>query len=252
MKKTHKVVMLSTEKESPIWLSNRNTLSSAKKEGDGFIISHPKLGKNQHLYIISDEETKEGDWIIGIDPISKGILCQVKKDEKIGNCYKKVIASTDKSLKLKCISCNGTGEKNESHESNSPYDKPCSSCYSGYNTISQIPESFIQAYIKSYNEGNPITEVDLEYESYNEEYKDKFGTDYSDWTPKKYKLKTREDNTVIIHQSKIYTRDEVIELCGKEWDESLAVNKHGKDKLTSDNYTTEPVHFNKFITDHLW
>jgi len=34
--------------------------------------------------------------------------------------------------------------------------------------MKQIPESFIQSYIKAYNEGNFITEVQLEYEYFTE------------------------------------------------------------------------------------
>ncbi len=74
--------------------------------------------------------------------------------------------------------------------------------------IPQIPESFIQAYIKSYNEGKPITEVDLEME----EFTDGNGMFRS---KRLFQPRTRPDNTVIIHQSKMYTREEVIAFAKK-------------------------------------
>ena len=104
-----------------------------------------------------------------------------------------------------------------------------------------IPPAFIEAYVKAYNNSSPITEVSLEYDC-----------DHTQMPNKVIDIiKTRADNTVIIHQAKNYTRDEVIALCAKAWDESLAVNKYGKDRLPSDNNTREPVHFNKFIEDNL-
>lgn len=66
----------------------------------------------QHLYILSDEEIKEGDWFIDLKDIcGPNILnCHIKGIDRkgiphvdgltLGRC-KKIIATTDKSLKIK-------------------------------------------------------------------------------------------------------------------------------------------------------
>lgn len=57
--KTHKVLMLPTKKESNIRLGKiYNTLHYKNNVFD------KEFGVYQHLYIISDEEIKEGDWVI--------------------------------------------------------------------------------------------------------------------------------------------------------------------------------------------
>ena len=170
MKKTVKVVMLPTEKASNIALGLNNIListiltSNIQNRNDDFI--------NQHLYLISDDEIKEGDWFIG--QISNQVY-QARSNNKANWKGKKIIATTDNSINV-----------------NYP--------------IAEIPESFIQAYIKAYNEGSPITEVTVEYEE---------TTDYSKMgrdlcINRTFTPKTRAGNTVIIHQSKLYTRDDMI------------------------------------------
>lgn len=169
MKKTHKVVMLPTEKASNIIFEDDDVkrLHIAPKERQ-----HEKWNY-QHLYIISEDEIKEGDWYLVGTFISQ---CGKENLSHIKTGFNKIVATTDKYLGVK--SFEGT-------------------IYSG-KIFPQLTESFIQAYIKAYNEGKPITEVDLEIE---DRQAIVGGTD-SD-------IKTRPDNTVIIHQSKLYTRDEV-------------------------------------------
>lgn len=100
--------------------------------------------------------------------------------------YREIIASTDKSLKI------SSWEPYHEHPQIS---------------LPTIPDSFVQAYIKSYNEGKPITEVSLEMTASNGE-----PVSFKEWNGKFDKVKTREDGSVIVHQSKLYTRDEVINL----------------------------------------
>lgn len=172
MKKTFKVVMLG----KPDYKTN----ITKRKDQLFFIEDRARFnnGFNQQLYIISDNEIKEGDWCIG-----NGLLVQVTREQaRLNNVegyqlnfyYKKVIATTDKSL--------GNYEWTASGQD--------------FKQLSQIPESFIKAYVKAYNEGKSIIEVDLETGIFNT-------INY---------IKTRLDNTVIIHQSKTYTRDEVSDL----------------------------------------
>lgn len=168
----YKVVMLPTEKASKICL-NRST---NKLDLDTTSI-YNSIQKFQHLYILSDEEIKEGDWIYYKTPHGTILIKQVKHlvfnktayrinatkeecfapktifpldtggithhrwhicdiDIEIGGC-KKIVATTDKSLEIAPI----------------------------INfTLPQLPASFVQVFIKAYNEGKLITEVNVEIE----------------------------------------------------------------------------------------
>ena len=140
--------------------------------------------QKQHLYLISDEEIKECDWYYYNYNIFK---CNSKQERD--DCHrmklKRVAATTDEYLHIKT----GVG----------------ATTIEELRDVPKIPESFIKAYIKAYNEDKIITEVDLEIEEYDECILNK-GFDY------KSKIKTREDGTVIIHQSKTYIKAEIIEL----------------------------------------
>ena len=92
-----------------------------------------------HLYIISDDEIKKGDWKLDIfmdNP--KPILA----DKNYSSVFtRKIIATTDTSLKT-------------------PLE------YYGLNDVAQLPQpsQFITKYIEEYNKGNVITDVLVEYE----------------------------------------------------------------------------------------
>lgn len=86
------------------------------------------LRKRFHLYVLSNEKIKKGDYYIDdINEVRKSITSDKEYWESRPN-YKKIIATTDKSLNLY-----------------------------------QIPENFIRHYINKYNQGNIITEVLVEY-----------------------------------------------------------------------------------------
>jgi len=118
----------------------------------------------QHLYILSDEEIKEGDYYI-----HSGIEHNTKKQyHTLNQCYKplrqvdlkwlvdgmyasnckKVIATTDSSLWL--------------NDDTVPYPKT--------KTLPQIPQQFIEHYIGEYNKNNVINkilvEVNVKYKHY--------------------------------------------------------------------------------------
>ncbi len=177
MKKTHKVILLNTEAISNIGIP----LGDLQYDKDGF---DPHVVQCKHLYIISDDEIKEGDWMYNThhNIISKG--------PGGGNHYdKKIVATTDESIGY-------------TDHRISPVPNFCD--------YPQLPESFIQAYIKAYNEGKSITEVDLEMDKTFHGYFDEGGEDW------RYSaVKTRPDNTVIVHQSKMYSKKEVEKLCEK-------------------------------------
>lgn len=210
MKKTFKVVMLPTEKPSKIGLLNdRLYLFNGKLED-----KYPSGSyKNINLYIISDDEIKEGDWVLNkeINEIYQRKHYNNGKS-KLSEQEKKIVATTDKSLDV-------------TDHRVSPVPNFCD--------MPQLPESFTQAYIKAYNEGKPITEVDLEIEYFITVPQGNYSKeDYG------YQIKTRPNNTVIIHQSKMYSRDEVLILVA-----SYAIDNHQISK--------EDVKLNKWIQDNL-
>ena len=95
----------------------------------------------QYLYFTNDGEIKEGDWQYTIThgiAQAKNLLWNKQEGAK------KIEATTNISLH---INCDGHCAKNE--------------CVC---LLPQIPQSFIESYIKAYNEGNPILTVDVEME----------------------------------------------------------------------------------------
>ncbi len=231
---TFKVVMLPTEKaENCIAMYHNNKISYTTELLTKAYRDSANI-KVFQLYIISDDEIKEGDWVY--DNYRKVLLQAIDKANTTFfnmslHRYKKIVATTDKSL--------------------TKIDKTGIAFETEY-LLPQIPESFIQAYIKSYNESKVIEEVDLEIES---EY---VKGNYSNiccrckkefmWTDKlgfvcndcaNTRIKTRPDNTVIVHQSKMYSRDEVIEILnkynldntGNNWDEFINVDEWSKEHL---------------------
>lgn len=81
--------------------------------------------ESQHFYVISEEEIKENDWYIDLHNLDKPKYCDyfilAKKLNLKKEQAKKIIATTDKSLNLP-----------------------------------QIPQSFIEKFVKEYNNDNLI------------------------------------------------------------------------------------------------
>lgn len=221
MKKICKVVMLPTDKNvfSPIYLDAQNRWKKLTYSSRG---SH--VDKYHHLYILSDEEIKEGDWYIhsGIDGQGKSYstinYCvkptRIPTDEQYNSLVspefnrdtlfvdgmfakdcKKIIATTDKSLSP------FMGFDTESGKDLSDY-------------IPSIPQSFIDYYIAEYNKGNVITEVEVEYEKYMTDgwipsYNDPDNIGCAPNAEFDYRLKVNPDNTINIYSIKTsWTKDE--------------------------------------------
>lgn len=192
------VVMLPTNQKanlkSDLAINENNLLfQPSKLEGTWFF-----LNKYQHLYILSDEEIKKGDWFYDTRDkiISNSSLSQTLFS-------KKIIATTDTSLSI--ITKISLKVNNIIH-----------SC-DRYDKLPQIPQQFIEKYIEEYNKGNAIKEVLVKYE---EEPTD-------DGNSIKYiELLINPNNTINIKQIKdSWNREEVKNLCFK------AFLNH---KLTSD------------------
>lgn len=103
----------------------------------------PNKRQGQHLYIISDDEIKEGDWFINL---FNNVVVQAHNWIYVSTC-KKIIATTDTSLKINNIT--------RQLENDAP------------NIISlpQPSQQFIEKYIESYNNGEVITNVLVDYKT---------------------------------------------------------------------------------------
>ena len=188
-----------------------------------------KIKSYQHLYFISDEKPKEGDWCILLDNhyINGGVGKYNEKkaiDYGLHNTkfFRKIVATTDKSLTL----------FNNIHDA---------TIY-----LPQIPQSFIEEYVKA----GSIDEVLLECEADNDHIRRKHlgdvGEGYNPETviatiPKQYltwKLKTDQNNCVIIHpvEPKLYTREEVIQII---YDSSYVLSNGDTTKEHADNWIKE-------------
>jgi len=180
MKKLHPIVMLPTEKSNLIACDDGTLFYYHKEQTGGGI------AQCQHLYILSDEEIKEGDWCIrdGWDlfQADKWIINALKTGDLRKHQIKKVIATTDKSL-------------TKEHDDTVPFPKTRPT------GIKLIPKSFLPIFVKAYNEGNPITEVELECKYYT--------NGKISILDRILQLKTTESNEVIIHlpKEKMYSRE---------------------------------------------
>ena len=206
MKKTVKVVMLATEKalvigDLIIEVDRPNIL--VKYTGTASFMKTPIP---QHLYLISDEEIKEGDWYYSAE--TKQVYNQNTHHNTV-SCHK-IIATTDNSINV-----------------NYP--------------IAEIPESFIQAYIKAYNEGSPITEVAVEMTT-GELEANSVGLSLNGGGNRPF-IKTRSDNTVIIHKT--------TQLDLKPYKSMLLSCLALKMSRTTSDYYYEVAKLHKLIQDNL-
>ena len=199
IKKEHGVVMLATEDkvidgslisrsiDDKLAITNCLTLEDKNAEKD----EH----KNNYLYFTSDEEIKKGDWLHNSfsNNIGKALF-----DERGDLHLRKIIATTDPKLGI-------------TDHRVSPVPNFCD--------FPQIPQSFIESYVK-----NPVDKVELEYVQ----------ATYEDWmengaSPVPNKLKLDNNEVVVVPEKntmsvvefmnkqcevgKLYTKEEVEELC---------------------------------------
>lgn len=198
MLKKCKVVMLSTNEKAEcrtgyykdvINLNNSKYDKSLElfRSTDGINIPNP-----QHLYFLSDEEIKEGDWcILNLGENSRPVKIKSLNSGHpvftvdIGEGYaklenlKKIIATTDSSLRIGKLEVGGKIEH-----------------------LPQISQSFIGIFVEEYNKDNVITEVMIEYkEPYNKLVGSKIGSNIGHFTlteENKYRLKINANNTINI------------------------------------------------------
>ena len=176
----------------------------------------------QHLYILSDEEIKEGDWVL-----TKKYNNPVKANKfikSIGWYYsntlvndicsgKKIIATTDESLeiacKVECHDCNGKGEQIMPYKDNGEI---CSRCSGTGLEDNEKPflrpsDDFLKAFVKAQGK---IDKVLVEYVDWCD-YDNEIGLDKPD-----LRLKVAPDNTITIkpiQEEKVsWNKEEIIQL----------------------------------------
>jgi len=182
--KTLNVVMIATNESTNIVLNtinNRLLLDNDKTLVERILPIH---GKHQHLYFTSEDEIQDLDNFGITIPLlfindNNSIKVITYSNKRIGDYYE-IEATTNKSLQVNC-------------------DGKCAK-YEGICSFPQIPQSFIEAYIKAYNEGNPILTVDVETEEY-----DTIVKDFKD-----IRIKTNSANEVIIVEPKLYTKGDLV------------------------------------------
>ena len=159
--------------------------------------------KHQHLYIISDDEIKKGDYIYCT--ITNAIEIAKYNHDYLIRDWKKVIATTDTSLYI--------------------HQKETISLPERVFYLPQPSQQFIQKFVEEYNKGNIITDVLVEYELIsNEEY---FGNtinpdDDVPYFDENLKINPK-DNTITIKKVKdSYSREEVDRLLDEQASKTTA------------------------------
>lgn len=212
--KKAKVVMLPTNEKAGLGSIYKRIkddeiglINDFDKIGNLYINKNPNVQSSnsnfeaQHLYIILDEEIKEGDWY-KYEDWSKGIslLKGGISNAPISNCGsnfvnsrnpKKIIATTDPLLKIEINGNRGNLLSDVSFDINLP----------------QPSKQFIEKYIEEYNKGNVITDILVEYEYLLD---DRAVLPY-------WNLKINpKDNTITIKKLKeTYTKEELCQILEK-------------------------------------
>jgi hypothetical protein len=243
MLKKKSVVMLPTEKAIPNRIIKIGSNFLAKADKDKYRIydsAYAGYYQPQHLYILSREEIKTGDyayhWILGPGKIiiEHGIECFQTLPNKNGGSVTtpwkrnleddllKVIATTDKSLTI--------------------YIKQLDKTTPIWSNLPEPSQGFIDKFISEYNKENKIEHVMVEYERGYEGMNGFIKSDKeisSDKIIHEIKINTK-DNTITIKPVKnSWNREEVIENLTE-----MHINLYGADK-----YQLEQV--NKWIEENL-
>ena len=194
MYKKCKAVLLPSKENAPLMIDlNESSWSDTYKKllySKNFDFDEFDHTKNfthtnkQHLYILSDDEIKEGDWFYDIE--LKAINKRVGVIPFKSYDCKKVIATTDNTL------------LNDDDFINS---------VTPFRNLPELSQQFIQQYVEAYNNGKPIEEVDVEYRLIDYAVEDEPNSSF------KYGVITNSNNTINIRLVKdTWTRDEVIKL----------------------------------------
>lgn len=180
------VVMLSSNEKAKLYLNDHTLYLS-----NNLNIENKKFDIYQHLYITSSDEINAGDWVLDGKFIrlitDKDYLSEAKLNPNFIN-WKKIIATTDTSLKIRKFK--------KGVLKNLEYNLPLPS------------QQFIEKFIEDYNNNVSVDGILVEYEK----------ATYEEWmkngaSPVFDTLNVNNDNTINIKLIKeSYTRAEVISL----------------------------------------
>ena len=188
MKKKAQVIMLPTDKVDDVVMKWR----------DGKI-------RNHHLYIVTDDEIKEGDWALSMEEVTKdnpikGVYpYKVTDVEQVHWDDKKIIATTDPELIISCKGCDIDNiDGIPLHQSG---------CRESAVKIPQPSKAFIEKYCKV----GGIDEVDVEYGLFHDGNFKNDGETHSFEPINRPKVDSH--NTITIHPIKdSWSREEVVSL----------------------------------------
>jgi hypothetical protein len=162
-----------------------NTLSISKNWSTGVL----EYYQPQHLYILSNDKIKEGDWI-GYPNLKNWVPVQYLGGDLTGG-EKKIIATTDTSLIIKGECRIRSGRMVEHY----PTEK----------SLPQIPQIFIKQFINEYNKENIVNKGMVEFE---QRYDDNGKTSLY---AKNWSIKLNQNNEISILISSKQNEDEVKE-----------------------------------------
>lgn len=200
--KRARVVLLPTDNRSHIIYDTRyNELQYHNLDKNNDDYQDKTIKTFHHLYIISDDEIKDKDWVY----------------MTIRNCIKQVHShNTDKTF----IATDGTiifyedcRKLISATDTSLTIKGEVAGIGSWYNPLPQPSQQFLEKYIESYNKGEVITDVLVEYEAdLSTITKVDYGLQHWD-----YKLRVNsKDNTITIKKLKdSWNRKEIIEVLNK-------------------------------------
>jgi len=206
--KKRKIVLLPTDKAENCLLKNSDSTRLTYHPHSSFFQEYLKTigSTSQHLYILSDEEIKEGDWSIDIlnnivEKTNKATVDMLNSG-MLHNGNSKIIATTDLSLKLP-----------------------------------KIPQHFIDKYIIEYNKDNKIEEVMIGYNQYGAE----IGTQYLTMSDEELNpIKISNNNNISIKLIKdSWNRKEVLKLLHSAWLKGSLQHANPLDKQSYTNFIKE-------------
>ncbi len=212
-----KVVTLPTKKDSLIYLEEyyKDTITLFYNLSDK-LNKYTVKRKNQHIYVVSNENPTKGDWILS----DKNKIHKVLYIEGDKIIFKVPLINEAFLYNNECIKIIATTDK----DINEPDPKLKDITYA---LLPEPNKEFIQSYIEAYNIESPITDILIEVESKNECdcYYTKFckstqlekGTYCRDSKNKPYTLKINAGNTINIKskEEKSYTKKELLSIFEK-------------------------------------
>jgi len=268
MEKRARVYLLDTEQPSQLGLHDRLGLITAKSQGWNCIRKWDYI-QPKHLYFTLDEDIKDGDWCLMnkeygdgknlvLAKVGKLTVCNKELDdmtysvEHSGKTYsyhpshlgkRKVVATTNpdlyekpKMLKRPSDGCPFWLQPNGLYQASDEHGLEALDTSKLTLSVPIIGDNSIEAYIKAYSEGKPITEVLLEYDKvYDINYYTPVGgyecakiIDYPD------KIKLRPDGSVIIAPvvGMLYTRDEVHKILQEAFEHGVSHDHHIPTQVT--------------------